>query len=105
MTRRGGALTAAAADHYAMVLDGNAVELLDHIRPGDLVLLHDPQTAGLAPALAGAGARVAWRCHIGVDWENAATQAAWRFLRPYLSGGADARLLPAGVRAAVDSGP
>ena len=81
----GGALTAAETDHYATVLDGNAVELLDHIRPGDLVLLHDPQTAGLAPALAAAGARVAWRCHIGVDWENEATEAAWRFLRPYLT--------------------
>jgi trehalose synthase len=81
----GGVLTAAETDHYATVLDGNAVELLDHIRPGDLVLLHDPQTAGLAPALTGAGARVAWRCHIGVDWENEATRAAWEFLRPYLS--------------------
>jgi trehalose synthase len=81
----GGALNAAETDHYATVLEGNAVELLDHIRPRDLVLLHDPQTAGLVPALAGAGARVAWRCHIGVDWENEATAAAWRFLRPYLT--------------------
>ena len=36
------------------------------IRPGDIVLLHDPQTAGLAAPLARAGARVVWRCHIGV---------------------------------------
>ena len=81
----GGPLSGAEAGHYARMLAANAVELLDQIRPGDLVLLHDPQTAGLAPALASAGARVAWRCHIGVDWENDATRAGWDFLRPYLS--------------------
>ena len=81
----GGPLSGADADHYARMLAANAVELLGQIRPGDLVLLHDPQTAGLAAALAGAGARVAWRCHIGVDWENDATRAAWGFLRPYLA--------------------
>ncbi len=80
----GGPLRAEEASHYATVLAGNAVELLDQVRPGDLVLLHDPQTAGLAPALASAGARVAWRCHIGLDWENEATDDAWSFLRPYL---------------------
>ena len=81
----GGPLRADEAAHYTTVLAGNAVELLDEIQPGDLVLLHDPQTAGLAPALASAGARVAWRCHIGVDWENDATDSAWNFLRPYLA--------------------
>ena len=35
------------------------------VRPGDVVILHDPQTAGLAPALLRSGARVIWRCHIG----------------------------------------
>jgi trehalose synthase len=73
------------AGHYGRMLAANAAELLDQIRPGDLVLLHDPQTAGLAAALASAGARVAWRSHIGVDWENDATRAAWGFLRPYLA--------------------
>ena len=67
------------------MLAANAAELVDRIRPGDLVLLHDPQTAGLAAALTEAGALVAWRCHIGVDWENEATEAAWRFLRPHLA--------------------
>jgi trehalose synthase len=80
----GGPLNGDEADHYARVLAANAVELLPRIRPDDLVLLHDPQAAGLAPALAACGARVAWRSHIGVDWENDATQAAWDFLRPYL---------------------
>jgi trehalose synthase len=81
----GGPLSGSDAGHYARMLAANAVELLDQIRPGDLVLLHDPQTAGLAPALASAGARVAWRCHIGLDWENGATRAAWGFLRPHLA--------------------
>src|SRR5215469_16672266 len=35
--------------------------------------------------LARAGARVVWRSHIGVDWENDATRAGWDFLRPHLS--------------------
>ena len=50
-----------------------------------MVLLHDPQTAGLAAPLAQAGARVVWRCHIGVDWEDEVTRAGWEFLRPHLA--------------------
>jgi trehalose synthase len=38
------------------MLAANAVELAARIRPGDAVLLHDPQTAGLAAPLAQAGA-------------------------------------------------
>ncbi|MBO0776456.1 MAG: glycosyl transferase family 1, partial [Actinobacteria bacterium] len=81
----GGPLTGAEAGHYARMLAANAAELLGHIRPGDLVLLHDPQTAGLTEFLARAGARVVWRCHIGVDWQNDATRAGWSFLRPHLA--------------------
>jgi trehalose synthase len=80
----GGPLGAAEAHHYTRMLTANAVELLDRIRPGDVALLHDPQTAGLAGPLARAGARVVWRCHIGVGWENNATRAGWDFLRPHL---------------------
>ena len=75
----GGPLSGADAGHYARILAANAIELSGLIRPGDLVLLHDPQTAGLAAALASAGARVAWRCHIGVDWENDATRGRGAF--------------------------
>jgi trehalose synthase len=81
----GGPLTRADAGHYERMLAANAAELLGQVRPGDLVLLHDPQTAGLTAALARAGARVAWRSHIGVDWENDATRAGWGFLRPHLA--------------------
>ena len=80
----GGPLGAAEAHHYTQMLTANATELLGRIRPGDVVLLHDPQTAGLAGPLARAGAQVVWRSHIGVDWENDATRAGWDFLRPCL---------------------
>jgi trehalose synthase len=80
-----GAVGPADAGHYEQVLAANADELLRLVRPGDVVLLHDPQTAGLVPALIRAGARVVWRCHIGVDWQNDVTRAAWDFLRPYLA--------------------
>ena len=80
-----GPLTGGDAGHYARILAANAVELLERIEPGDLVLLHDPQTAGLAAPLASAGALVAWRCHIGVEWEDDVTRAAWGFLRPHLA--------------------
>ena len=81
----GALLGAAEAGHYAQMLAANAMELAARVRPGDVVLLHDPQTAGLAAPLAQAGARVVWRCHIGVDWENEATRAGWEFLRPHLA--------------------
>jgi trehalose synthase len=81
----GAPLGAAEASHYARMLAANAVELAARVRPGDVVLLHDPQTAGLAASLAQAGARVVWRCHIGVDWEDEVTRAGWEFLRPHLA--------------------
>jgi trehalose synthase len=61
------------------------VELLQKVQPGDIVLLHDPQTAALAAPLAEEGALVVWRCHIGVDLSNEVTEAAWAFLRPHVS--------------------
>jgi trehalose synthase len=81
----GGPLGPAEAAHYARIQADNAAELVTLVRPGDIVLLHDPQTAGLAAPLVRAGARVAWRCHIGVDWSNDATIAGWEFLRPYVT--------------------
>lgn len=68
---------------YEATLRQNAVELTASVRPRDVVVLHDPQTAGLAPHLLRAGARVIWRCHIGTDEPDTA-QAAWDFLAPYL---------------------
>jgi trehalose synthase len=54
------------------------------VRPSDVVLLHDPQTAALAPSLKRLGAAVIWSCHVGVDRPNRLARAAWGFLRPYV---------------------
>jgi len=78
-------LDSADARHYEQVLAANADELLTRVRSGDVAILHDPQTAGLTPALTRAGVRVLWRCHIGIDEQNDISRAAWEFLRPYLA--------------------
>jgi trehalose synthase len=69
---------------YEQVTLANARALETLVRPRDVVVLHDPQTAGLAPPLVRAGARVIWRCHIGADRSNQQTDLGWAFLEPYL---------------------
>jgi trehalose synthase len=80
----GGPLGADERAAYERTLHRNAAELLSFIRTGDIVILHDPQTAGLAKTVRAAGAHVVWRCHVGCDTPNEATDLAWAFLRPYL---------------------
>ncbi|MGH3033374.1 MAG: glycosyltransferase [Gaiellaceae bacterium] len=80
----GGRLAEPERRLYEQTLGRNAKELMTLIRRGDVVLLHDPQTAGLARALRRAGARVIWRCHVGRDEPNEWTERAWDFLRPNL---------------------
>lgn len=70
--------------HYERVLERNLAGLTSVVRAGDIVLLHDPQTAGLVDGLRAVGARVVWRCHIGRDTPNAASDRGWAFLRRYL---------------------
>ncbi|TIC87594.1 glycosyltransferase [Nocardioides sp. GY 10113] len=82
----GAALTEADHAHYERVLANNLDGWVDRVSPGDVVLLHDPQTAGMVEALRGRGARVVWRCHIGTDRTNAHTDRGWSFLRPYVEG-------------------
>jgi trehalose synthase len=69
---------------YEAVCARNSAELVPTVRPGDVVVLHDPQTAGMVPALRAAGARVAWRCHIGADVVDEHSERGWGFLRPYI---------------------
>jgi trehalose synthase len=80
----GAALGEAEHRHYERVSRRNAEELLALVRPGDVVLAHDPQPAGITAALRGAGARIIWRCHVGIDEPNEWSERAWAFLRPYL---------------------
>jgi trehalose synthase len=80
----GGPLEAAEHAHYEQVLAANLRDMAPMVRRGDIVLLHDPQTAALAEGLAALGAHVVWRSHIGRDEPNALTEVGWAFLRPYL---------------------
>jgi trehalose synthase len=80
----GGPVGEAQRTAYEAALEPNLAQLRTVVRPGDVVLLHDPQTAGLAGELRRSGALVAWRCHVGRDAPNEHTDAAWRFLRAYV---------------------
>jgi trehalose synthase len=71
---------------YEQTLREDAIEIASSLRPRDVVLLHDPQTAGLGPALIRTGAHVIWRCHIGHDAIDDEVERAWAFLAPYLEG-------------------
>jgi len=71
---------------YRSVLAALALRLADGVGVGDVVVLHDPPTLGLAPHLAGLGARVLWHCHVGTTAAGARGPAAvWRALAPELS--------------------
>ncbi|MFN8125654.1 MAG: glycosyltransferase [Candidatus Nanopelagicales bacterium] len=73
-------------DVMRRVAEANVGTLLEAVSPGDVVILHDPQTAPLAPILTARGIPVVWRCHVGVDHDNLYTDEAWEFLRPFLYG-------------------
>lgn len=75
-----------ARAHYETVLARNLQDTLEHVHPGDLVVLHDPQTAGLMDGLTSNGALVAWRCHIGRDEPHPLQDIGWAFLRGYVEG-------------------
>ena len=68
---------------YERTLADAGRDLVARVRPGDLVILHDPQTAGLVPALHEAGIPVVWRCHIGVDRSDELVASAQQFLLRY----------------------
>jgi trehalose synthase len=80
----GGGLGEAEKRTYEDVAEENGRSLRAVLRPGDVVLLHDPQTAGLAAALEKTGATVIWRSHVGAEVPNERVKVAWNFLAPYL---------------------
>ncbi len=62
----------------------NAEEMRAWLKPGDILIIHDPQPMPLAGILKeDLDLTAVWRCHIGLDDHNAATRAAWEFLAPY----------------------
>ena len=81
----GGALGECGARARRAVMSANVDSVGDRVGAGDLVLLHDPQTAGLVGPLARRGAHVVWRSHIGIDGENEVSRSAWAFLQPLLA--------------------
>ena len=80
----GGALGDAERSVVAEALEADIEGMASRISVGDVVLLHDPQTAGMVDRLRAAGAHVVWRCHVGRDTPNELTDRAWDFLRPMI---------------------
>ena len=81
----GGPLDSAEHEIYENNLQENADELAGLVSERDIVILHDPQTAGLVEKVRSTGAKVIWRCHVGLDTPNDVARTAWDFLRPYVS--------------------
>lgn len=80
----GGSLGEREHRHFRTISEANAPDLTALVRPQDVVILHDPQTAGLASIIQKTGAKVLWRCHVGHDTPNEYVERSWEFLRPYL---------------------
>lgn len=80
----GGPLGDAERAVYESALAAAGKALRARLGEHDFVILHDPQTAGLVPALKSAGAPVVWRCHVGVDQPDENVALATRFLLPYV---------------------
>jgi len=80
----GGPLGEAERAAFERCCNDNAELMAERIRPSDVVLLHDPQTAGMIPRLLSTGVPVIWRSHVGIDPPNDLAREAWRFLIPYV---------------------
>ena len=77
-------LGAAEREVYAAVSRENADALRPLLRPGDLLVVHDPQPLGSGAILRRElDVRSVFRCHIGLDTATAQTRAAWEFLKPH----------------------
>jgi trehalose synthase len=80
----GGPLGREEHEAYAAPLVRCAGALQEMVHADDIVILHDPQTAGLIAPLRETGARIAWRSHVGYDTPNEIALEAWHFLLPYV---------------------
>ncbi|HEX5900491.1 MAG TPA: glycosyltransferase [Solirubrobacteraceae bacterium] len=83
-TGDGGPLGDAERAAYERVTAEHAELLAQRVAPSDVVLLHDPQTAGMVAPLVEKGVPVIWRAHIGLDEPNDLAREAWRFLIGYM---------------------
>jgi trehalose synthase len=80
----GGPLGEKEDEAYRATATANAEALAAMVQAGDVIILHDPQTAGLCGPIKEAGAIVLWRCHVGLDAPNDLARQAWDFLRPHV---------------------
>ena len=80
----GGTLGPSEHQIYEATLAPERDALASYVRPGDIVILHDPQPAGLAEHAKKLGCHVVWRCHVGIEEQNEHSRVGWDFLRPYL---------------------
>jgi trehalose synthase len=80
----GGELGEAERQIYEQALGPNIAEFAKLVDPRDLVIVHDPQPAGLIPRLKEMGVPVIWRCHVGIDVPSELSRRAWKFLSPYV---------------------
>lgn len=80
----GGSLGGNEHEAYERAIAANVPGLLELIAPGMVVLLHDPQTAGLVRPLQEHGCTVVWRSHIGSDRRNEYVEAGWGFIERYV---------------------
>jgi trehalose synthase len=80
----GGDLGDAEREIYEEALAPNIAEFTELVDRRDIVIVHDPQPAGLIPHLKRLGVPVIWRCHVGIDLPSELSRRAWAFLRPYV---------------------
>lgn len=70
---------------YEAVSHELAEEFKPWVSPNDLLVVHDPQPLAVGALVQKAlGVPVIWRCHIGLERQTPATEAAWAFLAPWL---------------------
>jgi trehalose synthase len=80
----GGGLDEDARRVFDEVTERNAAEFRELVKPEDVVIIHDPQPAGLIPAIRDIGCPTVWRCHVGLDQPHPLARRAWQFLIPYV---------------------
>src|SRR5450755_104123 len=80
----GGELDDDARRVFDEVTERNAAEFRELVKPEDVVIVHDPQPAGLISAIREVGCPTVWRCHVGLDHPDPLARQAWEFLIPYV---------------------
>jgi len=82
--QRDGALGPDERALFERVNEWNADWMRSRVKPGDVLIVHDPQPMALAGALKRDMPLTAvWRCHIGLDEDLPSTRTAWTFLEPF----------------------